>query len=130
MSYVRINPNLLYQPIKCFFDLVGSCFTNRPNWNMQWILQCLLILINVDIKIKEHYELKLSFGYKPIYMDFTIHDISTYMSFYAKSFLQVDSISHDISTNGLHQLISSQQKINHLGKLIPKSTTSTSNGKC
>ena len=46
MFCVRISPNLLNQPIKCFFDLLRSCFSNRPNWNMQWILECLLILIN------------------------------------------------------------------------------------
>ena len=45
MSCVRINSNLLNQPIKCFFDLLGSCFSNRPNWNMQWILECFVILI-------------------------------------------------------------------------------------
>ena len=37
--------NLLNQPIKCFFDLLGSCFSNRPNWNMQWILECFVMLI-------------------------------------------------------------------------------------
>ena len=45
MSHVRISPNLLNQPIKCFFDLLGSCSGNRPKWNMQWILECMLILI-------------------------------------------------------------------------------------
>ena len=48
MSRVRISPNLLNQPIKCFFDLLGTCFGNRPNWNMQWILECLLILIRMS----------------------------------------------------------------------------------
>ena len=51
MFCVRINPNLLNWPIKCFFDLFRSCFSNRPNWNMQWILECLLILIIVCLKL-------------------------------------------------------------------------------
>ena len=42
-----ISPNLLNQPIKCFFDLLGSYFSNRSNWNMQWILECLVILITM-----------------------------------------------------------------------------------
>jgi hypothetical protein len=29
---------LLNQPTNCFFDHLGSCSSNRPNWNMQWIL--------------------------------------------------------------------------------------------
>ena len=45
MSCVRISPNLLNQPIKYFFDLLRSCSGNRSIWNMQWILECLLILI-------------------------------------------------------------------------------------
>ena len=45
MSRIWISLNLLNQPIKCFFDLLRSCFSNKPNWNMQWILECLLILI-------------------------------------------------------------------------------------
>ena len=36
MSCVRISQNLLNQPIKYFFDLLGSCYSNRPNWNIQW----------------------------------------------------------------------------------------------
>ena len=44
-------------------------------------------------------------------------------------FLQVGVMTHDISTSELHQLVSSQQKIECLGMLIPKTATSTSNGK-
>ena len=44
-------------------------------------------------------------------------------------FLQVGVMTHDISTSELHQLVSSQQKIERLGMLIPKTATSTSNGK-
>ena len=56
--------NVLHQnqPIKCFFDLLGSCFSNRPNWNMQWIFECLLILINDQVK--SQYASKL-FSFKP-----------------------------------------------------------------
>ena len=49
MSCVRISLNLLNQPIKCFFDFLESCFSNRPNWNMQQILECFVILINIQL---------------------------------------------------------------------------------
>ena len=45
MPHFRIRPNFLNQPIKCFFDLLGSYFSNRPNWNMQWILWWLLLIL-------------------------------------------------------------------------------------
>ena len=61
MSHVRINPNLLNQLIKCFFDLLGSCFSNSPNWNMQWILECFVILISMAWPKDSWIEINLTF---------------------------------------------------------------------
>ena len=41
-----------------------------------------ILKLHVYIKIKERYKLKLSFGYNSKYLDFAIHDISTYTSFF------------------------------------------------
>ena len=67
---------------------------------------------------KEHSRLNLSFGY-----------YSNFLSFMTTVLLQVVSKIHDISTNGLLQPIFSQQKMERLVMIIPKPTTSTSNGK-
>ena len=51
MSYFRINSNILNQSIKCFFDLFGSCFRINSKSHMQYILECLLILITRPVNL-------------------------------------------------------------------------------